>query len=539
MNLKSLKYIFTISLVLFSNLLKAQTDDVLLNAMKIEADRAKAELKRDSLARPFYISILATETDFYYDYKTSFGKESGETFSDKKSVTARATLLVGNYHRTQYVNNASTYFPMPIDRDEKAIRSFIWFSLDELYKSAARNYVDKMAWLKQENLKQEELDLDDFEKREPTVLIQDIATEKYDFKEAKKLSLEISKLLTDKAKKENLLVEDLSTNFSFSRTISRYYDTEGSMYRYPIQGGSFNIRLSGVTEKGEDIFAYRTFRLNKLSALPTDVQLTKALDDMVAEYKVKYQTENEDNPYMGPLLIIDDQVESVVNQIINDLYTEPKTRYFNGNRYQNLSGVRVISKQLSLKVNYGEEAQQMEGVKRDFAPIDIQAVIPPDSIILIENGLLKDMLTDRRPVKNHLTSNGNALTNAYSKSVEGVITFTGNERYSYDELKNMLMEEAKLQGLEYAYIINSWGKLNRKVNVETGEETEFTANYFNFDQIMKTMRRVMGVEDKMISSTDGTIRYPKSILLEDAELTVHKSNQRLKKDFVERPQIWK
>lgn len=534
MNLKSLKYITIISLVLFSSWMKAQTNDVLLNAMKIEADRAKAELKRDSLARPFYVSILATETDFYYAYNTSFGKESSEELNEDKRINAKATLLVGNYHRTQYLNNAYTHFTMTVERDEKAIRSFIWLYLDELYKRAARDYVDKMAWLKQENLKQEELDLDDFEKREPIVLIKDVEKESYDFKEAKSLSLKIGKLLTDKIKKEGLLVEELSTRFLFSRNISRYYDTEGSMYRYPLQSGSFNIRLSGVTEKGEDISAYRIFRLNKLSALPTDAQLTKAVDDMVAEYKVKYLTENEDNPYMGPLLIVDGQVETVVNQIVSNLYTEPKTRYHNGNRYQNLPGVRIISKQLSLRVDYGEKAQNMEGVKRDFAPIDNQAVIPPGSIVLVENGLLKDMLTTRQPVKNYLKSNGND----YNKTVQGVITLTGNERYSYDEIKKLLIDEAKLQGLDYAYIINSDGKLHRKVEVETGEETEFTAD-FNFEQTMKTMRRVLGVEDKMVSSSDGSIRYPKSILLEDAELTVHKSNTRLKKDFVERPQIWK
>ena len=100
----------------------------------------------------------------------------------------------------------------------------------------------------------------------------------------------------------------------------------------------------------------------------------------------------------------------------------------------------------------------------------------------------------------------------------------------------MLIDEASLQGLEYAYIMNADGKLHRKVNVETGEEIPFTAN-FNFGQILKTMRRVLGVEDKMTASSDGTVRFPKSILLEDAELTVYKSNNRLKKNYVTRPEL--
>lgn len=527
------KYILATGLLLaVYGLSFAQTDDVILRAMKTEIDRSKAEFKRDSLARPFFISMLSGESVLGYTYQTSFGKVSKDELDTRKSISAGAQILVGDYHRTQNFSSNSGRFSLPISDDEKAIRTAIWMNLDEFYKNAAKNYVDKMAWLKQENLKEDELALDDFEKRNPTVLIKDIATPDYDFSGAKLLSLKVGKLLTDKINKEKLLVEDISTRFTFGRDISRYYDTEGSMYRYPSQDGRFNISINGVTEKGEDVSAYRSFRMNDLSEFPKFEVLEKAVNELVAEYKIKYTTEDLDDPYMGPLLIVDGQVESVVNQVINSLYTSPKNRFSNGNQYQNMPGVRVISKQLSLKVDYGKHAQEMLGVKRDLAPIDIQAVIPPDSLLLIQNGILKNMLTSRQPVKKFLHSNGNAKNG----SVDGVITFTGNQTYSYDEIKKMLLEEARLQGLEFAYIINSDGKLHRKVNVETGEETPFTAN-FNFGQTMKTMRRVLGVEDKMTASTDGTIRYPKSILLEDAELTVYKSNSRLKKDFVPRPKL--
>ena len=89
-----------------------------------------------------------------------------------------------------------------------------------------------------------------------------------------------------------------------------------------------------------------------------------------------------------------------------------------------MPGVRIISRQLSLMIHYGEKAQQITGVKRDLAPIDIQAVIPPDTIQLIKDGILRNMLTSRQPVKKFLHSNGNAKN---GNSLEGVITFTGNQ----------------------------------------------------------------------------------------------------------------
>ena len=511
----------------------AQTNDVLLNAMKTEADRSKAELKRDSLARPFYISIISGEKDIEFTFNTSFGKVKKELTDTRKSIYAGSQVLVGDYHRTQNFTSTTNRFTLPVENNEMAIRTAIWMNLDELYKNAARNYVDKMAWLKQENSKADELALDDFEKRNPTVLIQDIEKPDYDFSKAKQLSLKIGKLLTEKVNQEKLLVDELTTSFNFSREIVRYYDTEGSIYRYPKQDGRFNITLLGVTEDGEDVGAYRSFRLNNPEELPAFEDLKKAVSDMVNEYKIKYSSEDLDDPYMGPLLIVDGQVETVAKQIVNNLYTSPKTRFSNGNHYQNMPGVRIISKQLSMMINYGKIAQQIPGVKRDLAPIDIQAVVPPDTILLIKDGILKNMLTTRQPVKKFLHSNGNAKN---GNSPEGVITFTGNQTYSYPEIKKMLIDEASLQGLEYAYIMNADGKLHRKVNVETGEEIPFTAN-FNFGQILKTMRRVLGVEDKMTASSDGTVRFPKSILLEDAELTVYKSNNRLKKNYVTRPEL--
>ncbi len=534
MNLNFKLYFLLFSFLITASVTHAQIEnDVVLKAMKMEVERSKTGLKKDSLAQPFFISLLVDETNLEYSYSTSFGQENEELLNTRITRKGSPLILVGNYHRTQNFRGNSGIFSLPAADDELAIRSAIWMNLDNEYKSAAKNYVDKMAWLKQEKLTEEELAMNDFEKRNATILIEEPKKQDYDFEPIKKLSLQTGKLLTEKVKNEKLIVENLTTSFRFSNDLNRYYDTEGSTYKYPSRNGFFNITLSGVTEEGEDVSAYKSFRMNDLSKFPVWKDLEKAVSEIVEEYRLKYTTKKSDDPYMGPVLIVDGQVEEVVRQIVNNLYTSPKTRYSNGNHYQNLPGVRVISKQLSLSVNYGKDAQNMPGVKRDFAPIDLQAVAPPDSLLLIQNGILKNMLTSRQPVKKFLTSNGNTKN---GNQLEGVVTFSGNERYTYQEIKKMLIEEAKLQGLEYAYIINSDNKLHRKVNVETGEETPFVAS-INLGQTMKTMRRVMGVEKNMTPSSDGTVRFPKSILLEDAEITVYKSNSRLKKDVVSRPEI--
>jgi len=516
-------------------IVKAQNNnDVLLKAMKSELDRSKNEFQKDSLIRPFFISLLVEEENFNYSFSTIFGFENSEKLDSTKNRIAIPRVFVGSYQRSQNLTSGkSDKFDLPVVDNELAIRTTIWENLDNVYKKAVKSFDEKQAWLKQQNNTPEELAIPDFEKRNPTVFFEKTENSIFNVKQLKSLSLKIGKQLSEAVKKEQLQVDILKTNLNISRKLYRYYDTEGSMFMYPAEDGSFSISLTGVNSSGENIRVYKNFAFNGTENYPAYEELSETVNRLVGEYKNKFSASKSDEPYLGPILIVNEKVGDITDQIITSLYTSPKSKLSNGNYLQNMPGLRIISKQLSMKIDYRKRGQKIETVKRDLIPIDAEAVIPPDSIQLIKNGILKNMLTTRMPVKNFSKSNGNFRINNWDKP-NGVITLYGNEQFSYDELKEMLMEEAALQGLKYAYIIDNDENIHKKVDVKTGEEIPFTAA-FTLGQIMKTMRRVMGVENKMSSSVDGTIRYPKSILLEDVELTTYKSSERLNEEFVPRP----
>lgn len=524
-------------LLLLSTVFIAKTqnkNDVLLKAMKFELDRSKNEFQKDSLSRPFFISLFVEEENLNYSFSTIFGFENSEKTDSTKNRIAIPRVFVGSYKRSQNLTSGkSDKFELPVEDSELAVRTTIWENLDKVYKKAVKSFDEKMAWLKQQNYTPEELAIPDFEKRNPTVFFEKPENKTFNLRQLKSISLKISKMLSEVAKKEQLQVDNLKTNLIISCKKYRYYDTEGSMFMYPAEDGSFSISLSGVNSAGENMRVYKNFAFNNTENFPTYDELSETVNRLFSEYKNKFSASKSDEPYLGPILIVNEKVGDITDQIITSLYTSPKSKFSNGNYLQNMPGVRIISKQLSMKIDYGKRGQKIETVKRDLIPIDAEAVIPPDSIQLINNGILKNMLTTRMPVKNYPKSNGNFRINNWDKP-NGVITLTGKEQFSYDDLKKMLMEEAALQGLKYAYIIDSDDNIHKKVDVKTGEEIPFTAA-FTLGQIMKTMRRVMGVENKMSSSVDGTIRYPKSILLEDVELTTYKSSERLNEEFVPRP----
>ena len=401
MKLTLYKFIFIFTLVFFaSESAKSElAKDPVLKAMQLEVNRSKEGLKKDSLARPFFISLLVNETNLQYTYSTSFGKKNEETVNTRISRSGSPLILVGNYHRTQNFRGNAGKFQLPPSNDVPALRTAIWMNLDNTYKVAAKNYVDKMAWLKQEKLSEEELALNDFEKREAVVLIQEQEKKDFNFNVIKKLSLQTGKLLTRRVKKEKLQVEALRTGFRFSSELIRYYDTEGSMYKYPLQNGTFNITLSGVTEDGEDVGSYKSFTINDLSKFPSASELEKAVDEMIEEYKLKYTAPKSEDPYMGPVLIVGGQIEDVTKQIINNLYTVPKNRFSNGNHYQNLTESEFCPSCFFAFCPL-RSSTSYSGRKERPRSIDPQAVIPPDSIVLIQNGILKTCLPHANRLRN-------------------------------------------------------------------------------------------------------------------------------------------
>ncbi len=531
------RYIKILVLVTFllgvTNQILAQIpeNDIVLKAVKTEVDRSLKELKKDSLQKPFFISVKVNETDYRYNVATTFGKVHFEKKEDKVlSRKADVKLCVGNYHR-----NGNYYYsgiPLPVEDSSVGIRTALWDPLDKIYRAANSAYVNRMNELKQEKQTEEDKALDDFEKRDATVLIQPIKKEDYDISLARKYTVKLGEKLFEKVKKEKLEVENIETSFSFAHHITRYYDTEGSVYKYPTQRGSLRVDISGVNKEGQDINVHKYLSVKELSQINILPSTSKVIDELIEEYTIKYNAEYGDEPYIGPLLIVGDGVEYFIEQLINNLYTKRKTRYTNGNRYQKLKGVRIISNQLSLKIDYSDKAKNDKLLRREFEPIDNEAVIPPDSIVLIKNGKLLDMLSTREPTKEYKKSNGNNVDSRYK--LNGIITFSGNEQYSYDELVKMLIDEAKLQGLEYAYII---GKYHSKINVETGEITRLRG-HMNIDELIKPLRRVIGTENKQVRSTDGSISYPHALLLEDFEMKQLKYNRRIKKDFVSKPKVY-
>jgi hypothetical protein len=119
--------------------------------------------------------------------------------------------------------------------------------------------------------------------------------------------------------------------------------------------------------------------------------------------------------------------------------------------------------------------------------IDEEGVKPPSEIVLVENGILKTLLTNRIPNPKVKESNGHqrpVIGGAYSSSSTlgpSVISVSISNAKSEIELKNELMNRARNEGMNYGILIK---KLKSTVCGEPFYDpmVQMTTNYSRYDE---------------------------------------------------------
>lgn len=172
-----------------------------------------------------------------------------------------------------------------------------------------------------------------------------------------------------------------------------------------------------------------------------------------------------------------------------------------------------------------------------YFPIDSEGVSPAKELILIKNGILKNMLNDRIPTLKNSHSNGHkrfSINSTFNKPpfdrpsmqvFPGVIHFTAQETFTEAELKQKLIEAARKAGLKYAYIINSSANNDGiRVYVEDGREELVRGIYYPVHSY-EVFKNILGASEEEYISTGwsrasiSSYILPKSILFEKLEIS--------------------
>jgi hypothetical protein len=298
--------------------------------------------------------------------------------------------------------------------------------------------------------------------------------------------------------------------------------------------------------------------VSRLEQLPAEAKLKNEIAQMASLLNRLRTAPLVDDLYQGVVLFEDEAVAEIVSQTFfsssNGLITKrkqirdkPSTGSQNENKYDALLGKTVIDKNLTIKAI--DHTHSYDGVPLIGSyEIDAEGVSVKDKIVLIENGVLQTLLSDRIPTHSVAQSNGHkrllTIKNGLqSRLAPGVIEMTAKQTTSTKKIKQQMINIAKKKGEEYVYVVRKINDNNAgsevkpaikptyiyRISVKDGAErlvrttTISNISVDSFKEILAVSdkRQAWNIRTALQGSSEGiysSFVVPRGILLPDIEV---------------------
>jgi len=542
------KYTLALSLLLLSwlNLLAQDELNTIEQAMKDELERSMSELKSDKYEAPFFIRYRVIDNQST-QILASLGSLTNSMSQPSRIKEVR--VMVGDYEfndesldDTSLDTNPPSFgymdFTVPIGDDYYGIRRSLWITTDAIYKQAAQIYKGHLS-----SLEKDEKTLEDIEHRRfaqtPVVsyfeVVRDVPFTRVQLENfAKEAS---SYFLAHKDVFASSVLINSGVNTAY------FLNSEGTRYRTSTPSTAIIISATMITEEGGLVYENQMINLDPDQPLPELTEMREAVDQMMNQLRRKDQAEAFKSRYFGPVLFVEKAVPQLFNSnLIQNLYAPTEILeedYYSFNLEEEgidkQLGEKVISKQLSVTLHTNLKSYNGEYLRGNYQ-IDDEGVMAPDTLKLIEEGILKNLMSSRTLLGEEQIANGTG-------SGPGVVFISATETSKESDLKQKLIELAKEEDLDYAIIVkgsSAFGGFNNievfKVDVETGEEELFAgATISGLD--MNNLKKVEGISDQqMVSHFQGTSWYcPTMMIISDVGIGGSYQQVKMKKSLIESP----
>lgn len=545
-----MRYIYTLiisQLLIVFSLFGQTNDNILFKAMQDEMMRSKNELILPASPAPFFLAYTVGENQY-----VSVSSSLGALLSSKESFRERVhsvNLYVGdNKFSSDYSYSGNGILsPNFTSRDDNydQLRRNFWQTSDVAYKFAVEVYNSKKNNIKTANLSEEEKTLPDMLSLKKVEVYVSTAPS---FNFSKKSYEELSKKLSKEFAKYPQIVNS-RVEIDGIETVYYYNSTEGTRVKEPVSYAGITFRGKVRNLKGQIIEDNETIYAGTFEQLPSEDVLVSRVNKFSEKLVSLLSAESMYEYYLGPVLFEDEAVasifsENMVSQSGIISFRKPVQVMATVSRPEmisNLKDIKPLEERIGKKVIDSRLSVTNRTDIKDFNgtllmgsyDIDAQGVTPLKEVKLIENGILKNLLSSRVPTKKIKESTGSMRFGVRPKAVvvniaPGTLVISSANGSTKEELKAELIKAAIEEGLDYAYIVRKIStetdQYIYKVSVKDGSETLITGSDITPVPLTK-LKRVLGVSKEQEASnylykgaTPSSIIYPKAILIEDIEI---------------------
>jgi TldD protein len=341
----------------------------------------------------------------------------------------------------------------PLDGNINALRAHLWLATDRAYKGALAAISRKRAAT--QNVNQTE-PLPDFSAAEPVKLM--LPPNYHDLSEQE---------WTDRVNRLSAIfsryprITRSSVSFNGLQATTYLVNNEGTVIRRP--ENLFYINIRGQAQAADGMPLRNAVSLPRLSvdALPSELDLRRAVEDTAADLDALLDAPVGES-YVGPVLFEGKAAAQLFSQLLGGNLALQRRPVAEPGRPVPIRAseleARFNARVLPEWMNVVDDPTQTEWLGEQLTgsyPVDIEGV-KPEPVSIVEEGMLKNYLFTRQPVKGFTSSNGRARLPGNFGSNRAAMSnlfVQATETVSEDGLKRRMIEMCEAQGKPYGILI--------------------------------------------------------------------------------------
>ncbi len=423
----------------------AVSDDLLLATMEKELHRGQSELAKQDPA-PYFTSYNVTDGESLVILSAQGGILTSTHIRHRAAdVSMRiGTPALDNTHdQERYSGISSGQLPQRDDPD--AIARVLWRLTYEQYRKARQAYTNVKT--KTAVRAKDEDDSPDFSQEKPSTYLEIEKTPSPAFPEQKAWE-ELARRYSASFRQYPQVEESMVFLFA-EREHSYLVSTEGT--KIVTADAIFRVMIQAETraDDGMQLMRVETFQFSHPSKVPSEAEVAASVKKMATDLSALRAAPLAE-PYSGPALLSGRAAAVFFHEVLGHRVEGQRQR----GRDEGQTFTKKVNEKIMpefLSVTDDPTLRTLDGTELSgFYRFDDEG-IPAARVEVVKDGILKNFLMGRLPVKNFSNSNGHGRAQSGMMPVgrQGNLIVTSSKTIPDAQLRTRFIEEIKKQGKPY------------------------------------------------------------------------------------------
>lgn len=506
-----------------ANLANADEASIILKAMDDEMQRTKS-MRYGNLPAPCFVDYRVARV-----HQTYISSSLGATVvcSDIPTRTlGSVNLLLGNDKFTSEVQaGQASNITLSNQVDYNDIRRQLWGASDEMYKYGVNSIASKQSYLMQHPRSEEEAAVPDiFMAEAKEHIAPSVLSSLPDCHSLQSLNDHLSAVFCDYPQ-----LYDTEVHINYLAGDAYRITSEGIRLRLPMGNAIIEATAKTKCTDGSVVHEGWNHQFCLDGTLPDKTSLCAELRSFAEQLVAKREAKALSEYYCGPVMYEDEAATTAfASNVISPVLIAKRSIQEGSGLNSQMHEKRILDTKISITQLAGTDQYKGHPLFGSYS-VDADGRTP-QSLYVVENGILRNIICGRHPAVGCTTPTGNErfLDNVdqglFTHASAGVLHITSSKTTPQSKMLSALASEAKKSGLDYAYIVrarNSALQLYR-YDVKTGTETVLRTKEIPVATKSELLHithisRDEQVSNFMLSNNNVSLIAPKSFIVENIE----------------------